>query len=46
MGFCSVGGARAVCTREGVCGGVVGVQIHRQAVRAVTWHVKVAVDGV
>jgi len=24
----------------------VGAQIHRQAVRAVTWHVKVAVDGV
>lgn len=23
-----------------------GAQIHRQAVRAVTWHVKVAVDGV
>ena len=23
-----------------------GTQIHRQAVRAVTWHIKVAVDGV
>jgi hypothetical protein len=43
MGICSRGGAGAVCTREGC---VVGAQIHPQAVRAVTWHVKVAVDGV